>query len=63
MEPDVEDPLAPPLLVPPLARACRVSLSIRPVALRPFDCWKSFKALLVFGPIFPSIGPGSNPAD
>jgi hypothetical protein len=49
---------APDMLTP---RALAVSLFTLPVAWRFFAFWKSLNACCVFGPITPSIGPGSCP--
>ena len=39
---------------PSMPSAASVSLSIWPLAFRPFDCWKSLSAFCVCGPILPS---------
>ena len=52
--PDVEEPLSTP-------SASLVLLSSVPLADNPCCCWNAFNADFVFGPMMPSISPGSWP--
>jgi hypothetical protein len=58
---DFEDELLPDVEEPSTPNASLVLLSSVPLADSPCCCWKAFNADFVFGPMMPSISPGSWP--